>query len=37
MNYWTDVGWIIIPMNTIEIGFTLAMCWLTHRLDQRKK
>jgi len=36
MNYWTELGWIIIPMNAVEIGFTIAMCWVTHLLDKRK-
>ena len=36
MNYWTELGWIMIPMNAIEIGFALIMCWVNHKLDQRK-
>jgi len=36
MNYWSELGWIVIPMNAIEIGFTLIMCYGAHLLDKRK-
>jgi len=36
MNYWTELGWIVIPMNAVEIGFAIAMCLLAHLLDKRK-
>lgn len=37
MNYWTELGWIILPMNAVELGFTAGMCFLAHWLDKRKK
>lgn len=36
MNYWTEFGWMIIPMNAIEIGFALIMCYVTSLLDKKK-
>lgn len=37
MNYWTELGWLVLPMNGIEIGFTVAMCFVTSLLDKRRK
>ena len=28
MNYWSELGWIALPMTAIELGFTFAMCFL---------
>jgi len=36
MNYWSELGWVILPMNAIEIGFTIGMCALVKFLDSRK-
>lgn len=36
MSYWTELGWLVIPMTGIEIGFALAMCYGAHLLDKRK-
>lgn len=36
MNYWTEMGWIILAMNVVELGFTAAMCFLAYWLDKRK-
>ena len=36
MNYWTELGWILFPMNGVEVGFALGMCWLANQLDKRK-
>lgn len=36
MNYWTELGWIVLPMNAIEIGFALAMCIGSEMLSKRK-
>lgn len=36
MSYWTELGWMVLPMNAIEIGFALAMCYVAHRLDKRR-
>jgi len=35
MNYWSEMGWIVLPMNAIEIGFTLIMCYIALRLDKK--
>ncbi len=37
MNYWSELGWVILPMNAIEIGFTFMMCLIVTQLDKRKK
>jgi hypothetical protein len=36
MSYWTELGWMIIPMNIVEIGFAMAMCLMANRLDRQK-
>lgn len=36
MNYWTELGWIIIPMDAIEIGFAVVACWIGVRLDKKR-
>ncbi len=36
MNYWTELGWIIIPMNAVEVGFAIGMCLMATYLDKRK-
>lgn len=35
MNYWSELGWIIIPMNIVELGFTGIMCFAAHMLDKK--
>lgn len=37
MNYWSEFGWMIIPMNIVEISFTCIMCFTAHILDKRRK
>lgn len=37
MNYWTELGWILIPMNGIEAGFAVGMCMLANFLDKQKR
>jgi hypothetical protein len=34
MNYWSELGWMIIPMCGIEIGFALLMCYTSHLFDK---
>ncbi len=36
MNYWSEVGWITIPMDALEIGFAIAMCLVARFLDKQK-
>lgn len=36
MNYWTELGWIVIPMLVVEVGFALLMCYGSHRLSKRR-
>lgn len=36
MNYWTEMGWIILLMNVVELGFTFVMCFVAYWLDNRK-
>lgn len=37
MNYWTELGWLVIPMVAIEVGFALLMCYGSHILSKRNK
>lgn len=37
MNYWTELGWMIVPMTGIEIAFALIMCLGSHLLDKRNR
>jgi len=36
MNYWTELGWLVIPMVAVELGFTLLMCLGSHYLGKNK-
>lgn len=36
MNYWTELGWIILPMMAVELSFTVIMCLGAHWLDTRR-
>ncbi len=35
MNYWSEMGWMILPMAAVEIGFAMIMCFVAHQLDKR--
>jgi len=37
MNYWTELGWLVIPMVSIEIGFALLMCAISHAMDRKHR
>ncbi len=37
MNYWTELGWMAIPMAGLEIGFAILMCYVSHALDQKHR
>ncbi|ADU63287.1 hypothetical protein Daes_2281 [Pseudodesulfovibrio aespoeensis Aspo-2] len=36
MNYWSELGWMAVPMSGIEIGFALLMCYISHVMDKKK-
>lgn len=37
MNYWSELGWIVLPMNGIEAAFAIGMCLVSNFLDRRKR
>lgn len=36
MNYWSELGWMVVPMSGIEIGFALLMCYISQAMDRKK-
>jgi hypothetical protein len=37
MNYWSELGWMVLPMSGIEIGFAILMCFISQRIDNNNK
>ncbi|MFH1913418.1 MAG: hypothetical protein ABIK45_03980 [Pseudomonadota bacterium] len=37
MNYWSELGWMVIPMAGIEISFAILMCYISHTLDKKRR
>jgi hypothetical protein len=35
MNYWSELGWMVLPMSGIEIGFAVLMCYVSHLIDRK--
>jgi hypothetical protein len=36
MNYWSELGWMVLPMSGIEIGFAILMCVISQKIDNIK-